>query len=335
MELPEVDPPVAKDRFQQIIAQITDAKHLNLLGNVIPTVPKVVPKAYLGDANRFHGLLTTQVVAIGLLIRVTPESDTCLSGLLCIAESRRFKDFPEHFRVTLAMKLIRAAVLFRRVRELSQMGLVQSLHKSSPQAFQLPLLYLAAEAREPVDLNPILTRQHVRFDALTAYYAGINKLMLRKFEDADLHFRSAWTLSKGAKDIRREVVKRMSLSAFLSGKSFRVFQARVARKYTADNPDALIIWSLTTGFRSGIAALDRLFRDLLADICLEHSKRVIIDICLCMSNVPVAHLDKFVEGTSLSILKTLKESGELDYEVAGNVVRLRNPSIARKVAAEL
>jgi hypothetical protein len=325
----------ALDKFQIIISQITEAHHLTLLGNVVPIVPRVVPERFLDDTGIFEGLSTVQIVAIGLLIRVTIESDTCLAGLLCIVKSRRFKDLPDHFRVTLLLKLIRATVLFKCIRKFSQTGLVQSLYKSNSAAFQLPLLYLAAEAREPVDLSPALTRQHVRFDALAAYYAGVNKLLLRRFEDADAHLRDGWTLSKGAKDIRRAVLTGRSLSAFLSRKSFRVFQARVARKYIAESPDARKVWALGTGFRAEIAGLDALFRDLITDICQEHSRRVVLDVCLCMSTVPVTQLDKLVEGTSLAVLKKLKETGEIDYEVSGGVVTLRRPAIGPRVAAEL
>jgi hypothetical protein len=232
------------------------------------------------------------------------------------------------------MRLIRAAVHFRRLHDLSKSQTIQQYYARFPETFQLPLLYLSAEMRNPIDLSPKQKRQNVRYDALVAYYAGVNKLLLRRPDAADGHFIDAWVLSRGAKDLRPEVLRRMSIAAFLAGKSKRVFFARFPHTYITDAVSR--IWSLESGYRARLSgAADPIITHLIADICHEHAKRVIIDLCRSVAKLTVAQLDKLVEGSGLPILAKLAEAGEVVYMIRKDVITLQQPLIGPRVAAEL
>jgi hypothetical protein len=328
------EPGTSDGTWPQILYQITEARHLGLLGNVIPIVPKSVPKKLWDESGKFTSFTDIQVAALGLLVRVNSDSDTVLACLLRIVHSAHFARLQDYIQQAIAMKLIRAAVQFRWVRELGQKRVIQQLYSRHPETFQLPLLYLSAETRDPIDLSPKPKRQNVRYDALVAYYAGVNKLLLRRPEAADNYFIEAWILSKGAKDLRPEILRRMSLSAYLSGKAERVFLARFPRKYATNI--VLRVWSLQSGYRSRISgAGDPMFTHLLPELCQEHAKRVIVDLCKSVVKLNMARLDKLVEGAAITTLTKLASTGDVVYEISRDVVTLRQPLIGPRVAVEL
>jgi hypothetical protein len=126
----------------------------------------------------------------------------------------------------------------------------------------------------------------------------------------------------------------MSIAAFLDGKPERVFFARFPPKYVTGA--VARVWSLDTPYRAHLSGADDLIATyLIADICQEHAKRVIVDLCRSVVKLHVARLDKLVEGSAADMLAKLAESGDVVYERTKDYVTLGQPSIGRRVAAEV
>jgi hypothetical protein len=276
------------------IQQINSMAILDHMGELIPLVrhllstrPQGVTELLNHKALCAHAWTLIQDVAIAFFLPFDREADMVSSYLSVLLP--KIATFPPHYQYGLALKYCKAIVLGRKVdAALGAEGLIRRLYDRSPQIFQLPLLFLSAHSSSPTVLELIRTGE-VRYDVMTLYYSGINKLLSGAPALADADLGSAWALSKGAKDLRSAIVQALSLAAFLSGVSRPVFEARVPRKYLPESGEAAELWELTDW---NIGAWSVLFQRMAGLVRRERARRVLERMARTVEAVGVKDLQR-------------------------------------------
>jgi hypothetical protein len=230
------------------------------------------------------------------------------------------------------MRLVRASSLSRKSRELFDARTIHGFHERDRKGFQAPLFYLSVESLNFLDQVPELTHD-LRADALTFFYSGLNRLLHREFTIADEHLQRSWVLSNVAKDMRRSIANNMSLAAFLAGVPRAVFEDRLPRKYVPNGP-FLSIWNLEGKYKQG---------DITGAVCAqftlelteEHTKRLLLDMALSASTVPVTTVRERLGINDLSSLFERLRHDRLDLKIQADAVLFSRPSLAPVIEAEL
>lgn len=249
---------------------------------------------------------------------------------VCLESDRN--ELKPAIRNALAMKMIRISVMDRSVSALWSSNLIQKLAQSNLKAWQVPLLYLSAQAGQPLDIGVDPTFD-VRLDTIAYLYSGINKIMAGFYDSADEDLLHAWTLSKGAKDVRGDIIRYMSLSAYLSGKSIEVFHSRMSRKYWPTKGMPYAIWNIyerLPDFGGSVYGL------VAGPIYRMQTKRLIIDISKCVTSISVSDLQGMCQIKNISdIIATLVTEGEINATIENNVVTMSPCQLAGKIEREL
>jgi hypothetical protein len=185
-------------------------------------------------------LTLVQSIALGLALPILRDNPPHFDYLVEYVSHRT--DYPIKLRLALAIRLVKCAISNHKADALVETGLLQSLHHDHP-GFQYPLYMLSAHSSAPIPPVPIVTGDYM-LDTMSFYYAGWLQMFTGDFPAADWTFRCAWILSRAAKHVRRSIVFGMSLSAFLTHKSRRLFEARFPQKYFPRSGIAREIWNL-------------------------------------------------------------------------------------------
>lgn len=248
----------------------------------------------------------------------------------CLENSRDELKLP--IRNALAMKMIRISVLDRSVSALWSSNLIQNLAERDLKAWQVPFLYLAAQAGQPIGIGVDPTFD-VRLDTIAYLYSGINKIMAGYYDSADEDLVHAWTLSKGAKDLRGDIIHYMSLSAYLSGKSIEVFHSRMARKYWPSKGLPYAIWNI---YEPPTEKFVGVYSLVVGAINRMQTRRLIIDISKRVTSISVSDLQGMCQIKNIGdIIATLVKEGEINATIEDNVVTMSPCQLAGKIEREL
>jgi len=205
---------------------------------------------------------------------------------------------------SLAMRLVRSAATAGRITDVWELGWIQARCESRPELFQLPQLFLSAQAGHPIVKEPLLFND-LRMDTLALYYSGINRLLALAFESADMAFTRAWAISKGAKDVRPAIVAGMSLSAFLSGIEFEVLIARIGKRHWHAQGAPARLWS------SGATQIG-LYRAFDGHILMMRARRIVAEAAAVTERIGLDKLARMCELDRRSIAKLVQDMIEID-----------------------
>jgi hypothetical protein len=235
--------------------------------------------------------------------------------------SDSFSSIPHKNKLTCLLKLVRTAVQSRQVRDLLVSRLIHHMHDSEPASFQLPLLYLTAEAEDPWT-PPVELTFDPRTDALTYYYCAINKLLEAKYDEAVVDADRAWGLSNHAKDIRPSLLPLMSITAFLAKYSYDDFCDQLPEKYTGWDEPYMYMWD-SEEFAGTIPTFG-LFMKFRKEIAREITRRTILDIAVAFKTITLSDIRTHCTGAdSVLVLQQLRSDGEIDYDLVGDLVTFK------------
>jgi hypothetical protein len=236
-----------------------------------------------------------------------------------------FHEWEIEFKTGILMRLVTTAIRSRQAPELLNSQLLQNLWRRHNPSYQLPLLYLTSNTPSPWSATPRPTGSDRR-DCLSWYYAGMNQLSAKHFEDADTDLRHAWHLSKSAKDARGGIVLALSLSAFLSHVSEPVFLARISRKWLAQATYTKALWSF-----EAVQTLPPMYRHFKDEIQAEKFRRQLIDLTRTVTKVDRERLKILCGEDCLAIAEELKGKGLLEFEVNEDVVEFHLPKFQARL----
>jgi hypothetical protein len=282
----------AKQSALDLAMQITQHVELEMLGELITEANGIRAQeceAFLKQLKDAK-LSEPAIIAVGLLLPFKTVPKETFAHLLELTKSYPFLNSPSFapkWRLAIAMRLVKSSLLASTSDQLiGEAGQMTLLYGKDPALFQVPYLYLCAQTK-PIAISVSLIRDVdfllLRRNIFALYYAGMNKLLLDKFEDADQDFLHAWTLSRGAKDLRETIAASLSLSSFLTGKSRALFESRVPRKYLPKNGPAHEIWDIDRADR--IPMLTGNFQKFQNQLRLERARRVQADLAICVSRI--------------------------------------------------
>jgi hypothetical protein len=321
--------------LKENIKQINQFSQLDMISELITDALRDFPsfiRQIASDPTPFASYTNPQVVAIGLITPIPLNPSLAYQVLLKIANLSGFRGAPAKWQLACLMRLVRASSLSRTSRELFDARTIHGFYERDRKGFQAPLFYLAVESLNFLDQVPELTHD-LRADALTFFYSGLNRLLHREFTVADEHLQRSWVLSKAAKDMRGSIVNHMSLAAFLAGVPRAVFEDRLPRKYVP-NGTFLSIWNLEGKYKQGDIA-GAVCGQFILELTAEHTKRLLLDMALSASTVPVTTARERLGINDLaSLFEKLRPDG-LDLRIQGDAVVFSRPNLVPVIEAEL
>jgi hypothetical protein len=316
---------------------VNDVSTLGSLGSLFPEVRerlstpnrsgKRVVEFFDAKAYAPFQFTSVQEVAVGLTLPLHENPGLILDYLCAIFPDTA--QLPSKYKLGIAIRIVRAAILANRVRDLLQRNFIQNLMRSDERLFQLPFLFLSAHT-SPIVCDPHLSGDG-RLDSMVFYYSGVNKLLLpSSVESADADFVRAWRLSRFAKDMRPAILHVMGLSAFLLGKSPKQFQARVGRKYVPTAGLVRDLWDLNKKLEA--IRWSNLFKEFLVPIRRERARRMLLLIARTVEAARLADLRKYCEYHGID---ELVPNDELELRIVGDVVYFGTPRATARIDLEL
>jgi hypothetical protein len=292
----------SKQNVLDLATQISQHTELEKLGDLIIEASATLHSA---DCEAFFKKLKDaklsepSTIAIGLILPIKHTPKDTFQYLLTLTQSYPFLSSPTFhpkWRLAIAMRFAKSALVAGTAEAiLGEKGELTALYGKDPALFQIPYLFLSAhvhpvsmEVRLITERDPLILRRNV----LSLYYAGMNKLLLDDFEAADQDFLHAWTLSRGAKDMREPIVASLSLSSFLSGKSRSLFESRLPRKYWPQSGPAFQIWDIDRADK--LATITGNFQKFQNQLRLERARRIQADLALCVSKVEAGQVGRML-----------------------------------------
>jgi hypothetical protein len=270
---------------------------------------------------------SVQEVAVGMSLPLHENPGLILDYLCAI-----FPDtsrLPPQYKLGIAMRIVRAAILAKKATDLFRREFIQNLMRSDERLFQLPFLFLSAHT-SPAVCDPHLSGDR-RLDSMAFYYSGVNKLLLPSgVESADADLIHSWSLSKYAKDMRPAIIHAMGISAFLLGKSSKQFEARIGKKHLPTSGPVRDVWDLNKKF-DAIWWSD-LSRKFLVPIKRECARRVMFLIAQTVEVVPLTDLRKYYNYHGID---DLVPKDELELRIVGDVVYLGKRRATAGIELEL
>jgi hypothetical protein len=318
------------------IKQINQFSQLDMIGELIDDALRDFPrfiKDIAKNASPFSSFTNTQVIAIGLITPIPLNPKVAYQVLVKVVNSSGFCGAPVKWQLACLMRLVRASSLAHKSRELFLARTVHDFHERDPKTFQVSLFYLYVESLNFIDAVPELTHD-LRADAITFYYSGLNRLLHRQFAIADEHLQRSWVLSKAAKDMRTSIVNKMSLAAFLAGAPRAVFDDRLPHKYLPTGT-FLNIWNLDGKYKQGDVT-GAVCSHLTAEITEEHTRRLILDMALSTSVLPVAMVKERLGVRDLDgSFEKMRREGTINLKIESDAVVFSRPSLVPVLEAEL
>jgi hypothetical protein len=324
--------PSLDSSFVHGIMAVRDFSQLENLGAFYSYAKKHFNERSITNVLAFRGLCNftdPQSVAVAITLPVHLDPRNLYPFLKSIVTKDRTALLPASIRTNLTTRFVQCAICGDRAVDLYRDGVIQELHHKNGSVFQLPFLMLTAYAY-PVNINPVLTGYR-RLDCITLYYSGVNKLLARKFDQADQDLIYSWELSKAAKDIRRDIISAMSLSALLSRKSWDIFISRLPKKHVPSAGYVFRIWSLDEPIGAGLSAL---YARFAGELQAEHGRRVLLDAATVARVIRLSDLRKLC---GMPEIEALVDRTELKVEIRDDLVYLTlpclQPVIDREIAA--
>jgi hypothetical protein len=322
--------------IKENIKQINQFSQLDMLGELIGDALHDFPyfiREIAKEASPFSSYTNTQVIAIGLITPIPLDPVIAYQVLVKVVNSPGFRGAPTKWQLACLMRLVRASSLAHKSRELFDARTIHTFHERDGKGFQAPLFYLSVESLMFLNKVPELTRD-LRADAIAFFYSGLNRLLHQQFVIADEHLQRSWVLSKAAKDMRTSIVNMMSLAAFLARVPRTVFDDRLPRKYVPTGP-FLNVWSLDGHYKSGDITGVVCSR-LISELTEEHTRRLLLDMALSASTVPVSMVRERVGISDLaSLFAKMRDDSGLGLRIENDAVVFSRPSLVPLLEAEL
>jgi hypothetical protein len=272
--------------------KISENKDLEVLGELIAEARVMSAKDlehFIKEASD-QALSEAATIAVCVIIPVQAVPKPAFDFLAKVIANYGFRQsptFPPKWKLAVAMRFARASILASQTDIVIKDDFFTHLYAADRGLFQIPYLYFAAHIGRPVDLTPQLTH-HLRRDTMSLYYSGVNKLLLHRYEAADVDLLHAWTLSRGAKDLRSSIVRELSLAAFLSNKSRYVFESRLPGKYRPKSGPENKIWALEGD--DPVPSIRGFFQKFQTEIRDERARRILIDLQASASQIKFTQL---------------------------------------------
>ena len=226
---------------------------------------------------------------------------------------------PENYQYGIAMRYVKAAYLCNKGLEAINLEGFVSLYKSNPTLYTPPILFIHAQVKEP--LTPqIQYRKDGRIDTITLYYLALNFMLKKDFQQAEFLLTKAFILSKSCKDVRPNIINKLSLASFLNRTPKEVFCNISPQKHFPKGISGSL-WALKPIDPS---QLDSYYREFEKDIVTESARRIILDYAETSTAVSSKDLAKAcgIKPNELQrLLSELGKSGDLSCTITqdGNV----------------
>lgn len=340
MELNRPDKKV--NPLEKGLTQVTKNDDLKTIGDLIEKSKEVELKAF---EQLYTDKYISQLRPAGLiaLIMVTPLQKAPLAVYNLVSNGIYSKTYinenlvkiPEHYQFSVAMRFAYAACLCNKGQEALQLEGLNILYKNNPAIYTSPILYIHAQIKDPLILDIQYRKTSKRIDTMALYYLGLNYMLKKNYHEAEFLFMKSYLLSRTCKDIRPNIIHKLSLASFLNRTPHEVFLQTIPHKH---QPTGFVgsLWSLKP---IDVSKLDGYYHEFEKEIVFESARRIVIDFAETSTAISVKDLAKAcnIKQTELKkVLDDLMKCGDLVFTTTQDgIVQFTSVNVVQSVQEEL
>lgn len=182
------------------------------------------------------------------------------------------------------------------------------------------------------ELQPVITKNK-RVDAISYYYAGLNRMLENNLIEAEKFLSYSLILSKFAKEIRGEIIHKLSLACYLNGTSYDLFISKINPEYRIkrEHDD---VWS-ERGCNAKYDEFTRLLEDMISK---ENIRRKIINMTILFSQIKISEISNKIllkDEETLKMLESMKNNMDIKYTIEGDIVKFQTMRLINEIEKEI
>ncbi|KAH0789588.1 hypothetical protein GPJ56_006474 [Histomonas meleagridis] len=329
--------PGYQSNLQQALAKLKSPEDLLSLGTEIKLSKSgKFNKVFLSlDEKTIKSLTPEQIMGLCILIPLPQGAKLFLQifGEFVlykhIISKKTYKEYST--KIGLSMKYVRALAETDYIKDPEVPKIMKQLYEFDKVLYTTAYLYYLCQSKHPDNsVDPIVTGVG-RVDVLNFYYSGINRLLLKEYSRAESDLIHSLLLSKHAKDVRQQIISKLSIASFLNHTSYEVFISRLKPKFrTIREKDP--IWKLD----SPIECKDKFLKIFAKELTIEHAIRVLVDAANTMTVVPLEQIKALCGVEEIEpIINHLRKSGEINITIKDDIVSFAGVCINNKIEDEI